>query len=65
MSQLGSTISAEKDKNMEAQNESDGDPAASDVQVPDAPARPKMKKTVTLKGRELLPPSCHRNDLEG
>ena len=50
MSQLGSTISAETDKSMEAQNESDGDPAASDVQVPDAPARPKMKENDALYG---------------
>ena len=57
MSQLGSTISAETDKSKEqAQNESDGDPAASDVQVPDAPARPKMKENDSPDGRHQHSP---------
>ena len=33
-----------------------GDTAATDDQAPDAPARPTIKKNVTSKGRELLPP---------
>ena len=51
MSTTGSTISAETDKSKEAQGESDGDPAASDVQVPDAPARLKMKENDSIDGR--------------
>ena len=56
MSKKSSTISAETDKNKEAQSESDGDPAASDVQVPDAPARPKMKENDSLDGRHRHSP---------
>ena len=56
MSQLGSSISAETGKSKEAQSESDGDPAASDVQVPDGPARPKMKENDAHDGRHRHSP---------
>ena len=39
-----------------AQNESDGDPTASDGQVPDAPARPKMKENDAPNGRHRHSP---------
>ena len=58
MSKKGSTISAETDKNKEAQSESDGDPAASDVKVPDGPALPKMKENDAPDGR-------HRDSPQG
>ena len=42
-----------------AQNESDGDPTASDGQVPDAPARPKMKENDAPNGRhQHFPPEA-------
>ena len=56
MSQLGATISAEANKSA-VQNESDGNPTATDVQVPDAPARTTVAENVASnKGEHVLPP---------